>query len=310
AHIGDVILTTSLLKPIKEAFPNMKLGMLINSCARPIVEGQVDHLHIFDHWKLGGNSRDCKKVIEEIKGYSIAVDCNFHYPNSSPLLWQAKIPTRIGFTSAGFGPLLTHSYSWQTEDVPAPQIYARLLKPLGIDAVPTKPQIVTSAIEKKEYIVVHPCSRNARKEWPAAKWKELLQRFPKSQLLFTGRGKREKAFIESIIPANGTNLCDQLSWSEFVTTIAEGALLLTVDTSAGHIAAAVDTPVVAIHPAIHHEKLWKPYGEKVTVVRQNPDCSPCFTGCESMECIKTISVDRVYDAAQAMIPRPTSPRSS
>ena len=41
--------------------------------------------------------------------YEIAIDTYHFIQNSIPLLWLARIPIRIGYTSGGFGPLLDSS---------------------------------------------------------------------------------------------------------------------------------------------------------------------------------------------------------
>jgi ADP-heptose:LPS heptosyltransferase len=63
-----------------------------------------------------------------------------------------------------------------------------------------------------------------------------------------------------------------------------------------HLAAAVGTSVVALFGPTSPERTG-PYGEGHVVIRRGLPCSPCFRKtCETMECMKTISVDEVFQA--------------
>ncbi len=120
--MGDALMMTSLLAALKSADPEVKLGVVVGSWSRPIVEGHplIDVVHTVDHWKLNRSPLPLwKKIVQyyatkrravrEIRAqsYDAAIDFYPFFPNAIPLLWQAKVPMRIGFTSGGFGPVLT-----------------------------------------------------------------------------------------------------------------------------------------------------------------------------------------------------------
>ncbi|MCH9609767.1 MAG: hypothetical protein S4CHLAM45_01590 [Chlamydiales bacterium] len=285
-HLGDVILTTTLLKPLKKAFPSAEIGMVVGSWSHPILKGHplLSSIHHLDHWKVNrGLNHRYKKMrktlLQEIQKYDVAIDCSFHFPNASPLLWRANIPTRIGFTSAGFGPLLTHSLPWRDQSCSAPLSFFSLLQFLGIEGKPSKPFLPPVESKDQNYIVMHMGAGDQRKEWDRAQWRALANTIDR-RIFFTGRGEREKEMIDWVIQEvpHAKNLCDKLSWSEFVGCIQGADCLITVDTSAGHVAAAVDTPVAVIFTSVTSPEIWKPFGENVyTFSRDKPEIISCIT---------------------------------
>jgi ADP-heptose:LPS heptosyltransferase len=142
----------------------------------------------------------------------------------------------------------------------------------------------------------------ALKEWPAERWRELVQRLAAEghHLVFTGTGEDQARKIRAAIADQPgcTDLCDRLSWPEFVAVTASARLVLTVDSVAGHLAAAGGTPVVVLMSGMNRIEQWKPLAERVSVVTQPVPCAPCHRsrGCEAMTCVRGIEVASVLGA--------------
>lgn len=327
AHLGDVVLMTSLLPAIKQAIPGVKIGVVVGSWSQKMVQGHplIDYVHLLDHWKIARTDADLfqkirktnamsQAVREELRQirYDISVECSFHFPNAIALSYLAGIPVRIGYTSGGFGPLLTHSVDW-TEKRESVASYALSLisKFAIVDSNQLKPTLpIRSAIPctvPKDFIVVHVGSGNPIKEWPIEKWKELCKKLVDAghYLVFTGKGKRELDAIQCISSGlkNSLNLCDRLSWEECITLIKTAKALIGVDSGAGHVAAATDTPAILLFTGIHPIELWKPLSAKAHALIHPVPCHPCHLnrGCESMQCIRNIGVETVFTAIEQII---------
>ena len=54
AHIGDVVIATSLLPVLKRAFPNAEIGFLTGTWSHAVVHDHPDvsHTHCVDHWRM------------------------------------------------------------------------------------------------------------------------------------------------------------------------------------------------------------------------------------------------------------------
>ena len=336
AHLGDVLLSTAVLPVLKAAFPEAEIGFLIGRWAREVVAEQplITRLHFFDHWKLNrANVPFSRKIadhfatraaaLREIRQtkYDVAIDLYYYFPNSIPLLWQAGVPTRLGYTSAGFGPLLTHALDWQNRDCHVIEYQAALLRflPLGSVAleagsllVPTAPAGATAPRETAvggsgSYVVLHPGAGAALKAWPVENWRglaeELLGRG--HRLVFTGQGQAEEQTIGRISEGLGgcVNLCGRLSWRAFLAVVREARLFVGVDSVVGHAAAAVGAPYVAVYGGVTNPAHWRPWGGHGRVLSHAVPCAPCYRkrGCAGMECVRGVEIAAVLGAVEELL---------
>ncbi len=153
------------------------------------------------------------------------------------------------------------------------------------------------ALPSKGHIVVHMGTGNPIKEWPLEKWREFAQKMEGIPLVFTGKGEkeRENAAKVSASLSGCTNLVDQLSWDAYLALIKEGRCLVGVDSLAGHVAAALETPSVLIYSGMTDPAQWAPSGNFSTVLSHPVPCAPCYRsqGCRSMDCVRGVTVENV-----------------
>ncbi len=340
AHLGDVIMATALLPVLKSAYPEAQIGFLVGSWSQSLLQGHplVDHVHFLDHWahnragiprrrkwqRYVETRREALRQIRAVR-YDAAFDLYWNFPNTLPLLWQAKIPMRVGYESGGFGPLATHAPAFGDKRLHASQRYLDLVKTLplvprgmepgslrpalppvqGRGAAALEAELQAAGLHGKDYMVFHVGAADSFRDWPAARWRELAQRFLAQGhlLLFTGTGPKDEARIKEIQAglSGCVNLCGKLPWSGFVAAIARARLLVCVDTVAGHVAAATGTPCTVI-TAGRWPYLWRPLGPGRVLMHPVP-CAPCHRnlGCDGMECIREVSVSSVYEEAQALL---------
>jgi len=293
AHIGDVLIATSILPPLRQAFPDVEIGMLVGSWCRNVVEGHPDiaHVHVLDNavlnraapsgrHRLLRHARSWFAARAEIRalGYDTAIDLYFHWPNSIPLIWAAGIPRRIGYDCGGFGPLLTDAFPWRDEPRHVAQSQCALLRALGLDQPETAPPRMSlpplaptdwdhlpGNLRAGSYIILHPGTGDPDKEWPVTHWIALAQRLAAEgqRLALTGRGPREAAIIAEIGTAvpSAVNLCDALSWVQLRQVIKDARLLVGVDSMAAHLAAASATPFVGLFSGQARLTWWRPLGD-------------------------------------------------
>ncbi len=334
AHIGDVVISTSLLPILKHAFPGIKVGFLMGSWSKMVLENHplVDRVHVIDHWFASRESKPmCYKilnylqqrrdVIHEIKKehYDVAVDLRLWFPDLTGVLYEAKIPYRIGYDRLGSAPLLTHVLNfrpgrkheaiWQAELLRflpiAEESYAFQRQSLPPGDVKCKAEVkALLGGDSKRYRILHVGSSQQNREWPKANWQALTQRILQENclLVFTGKGQYEKHLILEIIDGvpNCLDVCNKLSWDGLVELVKGAELVYCVETSVGHIAAAVGTPGVALYGGTVDPSHWKPYSDQCVLAYAPLACSPCFRkkGCKTMDCLRELSVDAVFEAGK------------
>ena len=339
AHLGDLVVATSILPVIKSAFPDCRIGFLIGSWARAVLQDHplVDDIHFLDHWaanrahiskqeKFRQYWRTRRQALGEVKAarYDAALDLHWGFPNVLPFLWQARIPARIGYNSAGSGPLATHDVGFDARPLSIIDRHLTLVQKLPVRtadirrAAPTLPAplaeekadleriLSESEISADSFVIFHAGAGLSMNVWDAAKWRALAEQFSADgvSLAFTGAGERDAALIESITAGlpRCVSLCDRLGWGGFVAAITQARLLVCVDTVASHIAAAVGTPCAVIVTGRHPYR-WHTPGPTTQVLMHPVPCAPCHRGlgCAGMECIRNLEVERVYQAGRLLL---------
>lgn len=332
-HLGDALIFSSIFSIVRKAFPKAKIGVLIGSWSQEIIRTNplVDHIHLVDHWRLNRAKismwkkfwqylRSRSVAMKEIKSlnYDIAIDTYYYFPNSIFLLWQTGIPVRLAYTSGGFSPFLTHRIDWENKDWPVAYYHLDLLRILGVPEallrnikieIPDKvlysgkmeflKKLKPLGINEKEYIICHIGTGTAIKEWPLDKWKILASKLvsEKNILVFTGYGVEEKTQIDEVIVdlPECISFCNVLTLESFIGAVSASKLVISVDSLAGHIAAATNTPCITIGNGINNINHWKPMGDPNWYLVASVPCLPCYRsqGCFLMSCVRDIPVEEV-----------------
>lgn len=314
ANFGDVVISTAVLPAIKKRFPHCEIGFMTSSMSAIVLKEHplVARVHRFDHWYLHrhlgilktllSHWTSRKRLLQELKQvrYDIVIDLYSYFPNSIPLLAKSGIPVRIGYTTGGFSGLLTHPVTWNFYDRYVGCAHVHLLSLLGIDPSKTSPlPSYNYAKTKGDYIVVHMGSSQKLKEWEPEKWIALIRKLQANgeKVVLTGKGAREGDLCQFVAAQTAAkDLSNQLNWMEFVVTVQEARLLISVDSAAVHIAAAASTPTLGILSGINSFHMWTPPSPCYIGMMEQVPCAPCLNkdGCSTMACIKKIGVEESY----------------
>jgi ADP-heptose:LPS heptosyltransferase len=271
-----VVISTTVLPVLRKQYPDCQLAFLTSSESAIVLKKHplVSKIHTFDHWYLHRHLGKCKAALHHLQqrrsvlrelameNYDIAIDLYPYFPNSIPLLAQAQIPVRIGYPTGGFSKLLTHAIPWHFQDRYVGYAHLNLLQALDIDISQASPlPFYQYKKEPSPFTVVHMGSSDLAKEWDLNYWITLIQELETEGhiVLLTGKGTRETQMCAKV--ANRTtakNLSNQLSWIEFVKTVQEAKLLISVDSVAVHIAAGALTPTLIYLTGAHPPQMWTP----------------------------------------------------
>jgi len=152
------------------------------------------------------------------------------------------------------------------------------------------------------------------KDWGRDNWRALLAKvaalYPGHALTLSGSPPESEA---SEFAADGwreagggavINLCGKLTPRESAAAFAHARLFIGHDSGPMHLAAAVQTPCVAIFAARNKPRVWFPYGRQHRIVYHRTDCWGCgLETCivERKKCITSISVEEVLAEVQAVL---------
>ncbi|HLH37379.1 MAG TPA: glycosyltransferase family 9 protein [Alloacidobacterium sp.] len=320
AHIGDIVIATSLLPVLRSAYPDVEIGFAAASWSSAVLKKhpEIKWLHELDHWRLNRSRREwinkCKhyyqtrratlKEIRQVK-YDLSLSIYPCYPDFLDLAWQANIPIRIGFRQSIFASLATHLVDFPEN----PFIHqgvrqAEIFKPLGLNKMHLQkrkaflPNMDAEAVHEVcallnvknlggvRYRIIHPGSGAENRELPPEFWRDIAIKLSNSTIIFTGKGAREAKNISKIITGLGNciNACDRLTWNALIAAIRNAEIVYGVESMVGHVASAVGTKCIMFYSGAAGVARWRPEGDSVTVYTNHLPCAPCMLGCEAMLC--------------------------
>jgi len=151
------------------------------------------------------------------------------------------------------------------------------------------------------------------KRWDKKKYaelgKRLIEKYNAKILLFGNETELNNEVNELMgnigIIASTKNFMDSMARQKFCN------LFISNDTAFLHSSAAFGIPTVGIFAYTNYKELY-PWNTKHIIVRKDLDCSPCFynspkpatclwKGEDEFKCMKTISVDDVFEACEKLI---------
>ncbi|WP_369601165.1 lipopolysaccharide heptosyltransferase I [Hahella sp. SMD15-11] len=114
------------------------------------------------------------------------------------------------------------------------------------------------------------------KHWPEAYWSELVGRLVSAGIpvTVTWGNETERQRAERL-QAEGARVLPRGSLTGLAHALARARAVVTVDTGLGHLAAALDCPVVALFGPTSAQ-LTGLYGREQTSLQSTYHCSPCF----------------------------------
>lgn len=225
------------------------------------------------------------------------------------------ISRRVGFGREGGGFLLTDEVNTTTNKHQV-EILLDAVRTLGIKPDVAEIAITISEHDKKYAHVLlkengwneslltlglHIGGGCASKMWAVERYADLIGKivyYLKAQIVLVGGvddieiTKR----LESLLSFKSINAVGKMTFKQTAVVVEKCALFMGNDSAPVHIAAAVGVPVVVLFSAANDPQRWKPYGSNVDVIYKDVKCKGCEKAvCDSMECMKLITVDEVFD---------------
>lgn len=262
AYLGDVILTTPLIRAVKQVFPQAKLDVLVipQTAGALANNPYIDQLILFDKRRQKWSA--FKDVLQILKArhYDLAISPHSSF-TTGLLLKLSGIPQRVGFRRSPIRYFLTHKIPMPKADFTIEK-YLTLLQPFSNQKFSIQTELFPSQADReladmwlqklesgRPTIAIAPGSVWPTKRWPAEYYTQLVanlkQRF---NLVFIG-SKDERALCQQIIDQAGMeqalNLAGELSILQSAAVIANCDLMICNDSGALHMANAMQTDVFA-----------------------------------------------------------------
>lgn len=323
--IGDLVIMSSILKPLKKRFPEAQITLLskafakdifhYNSVINRIIEFDFPwtrHKGKYSFWRW--DWLELLKLIKRLRRekFDLVIDARGDMRDNF-FSFIIGVKRRIGYNYTGGGVFLSDIARADYENQHKVQSWLNLLEYMGIEVKDSLPYcdipeeearwaedfLKAKGARKGDLLIgVHPGAGAKVRCWPQerfARTAEYLRDKYKAKII---------VFIEpngygSDLPIGGECLKVKLSLGEAIKIISRLDLLICNDGGMMHIANAIGIPLVAIYgPGFLN--WFRPYaaGRAVIVKKDNFACSPCFDYCRHKEslCLMGITEQEVKEA--------------
>src|SRR5258705_7583140 len=140
--IGDVVLTTPLLRALRRRYPGAQLTYLVEPAAAPIVRDNphIDHLFIVARRRGLARVRDDVTIARQLRRERFDVAIDLHGgPRAAWFAWASGAPMRIGYAIAGRAWMYTHAIDRPRAEAPRTSVVNQSDLPSTPDIGPPDP---------------------------------------------------------------------------------------------------------------------------------------------------------------------------
>ncbi len=311
--IGDVVLTTPLLRGLKRTYPDARLTYLVEPSAAPVVSGNPHLTNVVVVPKRRGLARlrDDLSIARRLRRerFDVAVDLHGG-PRAAWFTWASAAPMRIGYAAVGHTWMYTHVVPRPADDAPRAAVANQwdLLAPLDI-APPnpardplemTEDPRAAAAVDRRlrearittahPLVVVHVSAGNPFRRWPRESFEALVialaRRDPSRRIVLTA-GPSDAAAAKAIADGARSALgplasavpdIGEFDLAELRALVNRAAVYIGGDSGPLHIAGTTTTPIVALlGPTLAERSMpWRDPRWFAEAVDAGPlECRPC-----------------------------------
>jgi heptosyltransferase-3 len=305
-YIGDVLVTTPLALSIKTANPDAVIDYLVFGGTEKVL---AKNPHIRNVITIPRDTFGFGTLLSLFRKYDIAIGA---YPSDRAALAAAiagkrSVGLTYGLRKEWWKYLFLDTHHVCCDRAHVVSNILMLLWRLGIEPIPRATMGYDDSdmafsreyVPFKRYIILHPYSMKAYKYWPAERWARLaslIQQQTDCVPVFTRTPEPQgDEYLEQIrkSASQGIQVFDSAcTLNQLAAIIKRSAAFVGVDTAITHVAAATETPTIAIFgPTL--TRYWAPWPngcsnqsvfaagkgvqrhDYVTVVQKGWECVPC-----------------------------------
>lgn len=333
-NIGDVIMTSSTLRSLKETLPQVRLTLMASpsgSLAVPLLPWVDEVLTWRVLWQdLGRLEFDPARewqLVETLRDHQFDAAIILTSFNQSPhpagfLCGLAGIPLRLGESKEMGGSALTNEVSAAPDYIHQVDRNLRLIESVGFEVsdrsltiqIPDVAQIsVCDRLNQfglaadAPFLLLNPWTSCQSRNYSADRFAVAARQLAEItgwRVVVTGveKDRSHSGTLLEILGDWAIDLIGATSLSELAALIAKARLMLSNNTSTMHLADATRTPSVILFAGTELESQWRSRDCRSLLLRQPTFCSPCyaFTCPYALECLD-ISPNRVVAAGLELL---------
>jgi lipopolysaccharide heptosyltransferase II len=291
SSIGDVLLTTPLLRVLRRRYPHARISVLTRPAYAPLLSHNPHVNHVLE----AAPGRPLRDLARQLRAQRYTHLLDLHDSIRSRLLralvpgaWSTYPKHRLARAM-----LIYTKRDYYRDSRPVPERYFDAARSLGLvpDGEPpdfflaaeaqveTEAWLARAAARPGRLIALAPGAAHATKRWPVEHWRALTRQLLEQDFSIVIVGGAEDARLADSI-ANGDqgrllNAAGRFGLQGTGALLRRAAILVSNDTGVMHMAAAVGTPVVALFGPTVRPFGFFPYTSRAEVIELGLGCRPC-----------------------------------
>ncbi len=296
SSIGDILLTTPLLRVLHRRFPEAQIDFVIKTRFAELMRNNP-HLHELRLLDTETGEEGLQELRRKIRmaGYDLVVDIHRNFrsfylrrglPGAGIATYSKQMVRRFLLVRTGV--------NLYREVIPVHQRYIRALRRWGIEddglgleffIDPQAERLISLRLAERSnarpLVGIAPGAGFATKRWPAENFLEIargLIREHQADILLLGN-KADRELTSPMASALGAGVYDwagTLTLQQSAAAVASCDLLISNDTGLMHLACALRVPVLAIFGPTTRELGFFPVGPESEVIENEElSCRPC-----------------------------------
>lgn len=326
-RIGDVVLSTPVVRALRTAYPDAYLAMMVRPAHRELIEGNPS-LNAVILYDKDGKEKSWSATVRfagDLRTHRFDTAVILHSTNRVILVsWLAGIRRRVGYARR-LPWLLTHRLPYIKPEGNRHELEYNLALLRLIDVESQERTLhlpVTAAQEAKvseflraqgangrvPLVAIHPGASCSSKRWPAERFAAvadfLVERCGAKIIVVTG--PEERAVGETVVSSMkhpALRAFGFFSLGELACLFKQSRVLISNDSGPVHIACAAGIPVVSIFGRWGgglSPRRWGPTSADSVSLHRDIGCRPCLAHRCPIEfaCLDAVSVEEVLAAAE------------
>jgi ADP-heptose:LPS heptosyltransferase len=324
-QIGDVLLTTPLVRALRQHYPQSHITFLTEPSAARVLQDNpfLDDILIRSPHSSWYQELQLLRRIRRLR-FNLVVDVMGN-SRSTIVSWISGARQRVAFDH--FPRSLF--YTMRVDGRPDMQEYTvckrlRLLEPLGIQCTDLSLDFRYTQKDQDEVdrfllhhqitsddllICIDPTNHIPTRQWPGEHFSQLADRLSAQcgarVVLLWGPGEREQVQAIAAASCSQPVLIPEWELAPLAALLARANLFIGCDSAPLHIAVSQRTPTLSLHGSTSAIG-WIPPEPQHRGVMLGLPCQPCGQAqCDPLldiACLRTLSVDTVFAAVQACRP--------
>jgi 3-deoxy-D-manno-octulosonic-acid transferase/heptosyltransferase-1 len=326
--IGDVIHTLPSLAALRRLYPEAHITWVVEEAASALVKNHpyLDAVLISQrkkwskdllHGRIRSTLNEIRTFVKTLRqsNYDLVIDFHGLF-KSSMIVFLSRGKRKIGYDSwQELSGLFLNEKIPEDMNKHAVDRYLDFPRYLGAKVdraeftLPSNKEAEDKVLcllheynlEDKKFVAINPIALWETKLWSNEKFAylaDLINNKLQVKVVFTGSEQKQIEKITSLMTTECINLGGKTTLLDLAYLYKKARMVITTDSGPMHLAAAVETPVIALFGPTDPARTGS-YGAGHTIIRTELPCSPCFLKkCSTKQCMKDISSQQVFAAVE------------